>query len=361
MPNHYEVLKIHNTADSAAIKKAYRRLALTHHPDKTLHLPDADRQKREKIFKLATLAYEVLGDVVKRASYDRTLRSTRTVPGRPAAQPPPPRPARREPPYNPTWAPRSPPENPTWAPPSTPPPPRPRFNLHVWSAGALPPTSFSTQPWFYAPVSETETRTVFNFKNHQGWDFSIGLTRRFKFLQRPLVPVLQTDTRGQISITFLLQRDNTVRMAAFIDVKEVHVTVDRVPGHKEVALSSLFVESRVEDQGVNAIELRISLATGSERDLQARFSAAWDVDCGFLAGFFQRLRVTHLVFWLHFPRGAFNEDGEVPTDAKDGSPMCYVKQECPDIVFVKLGKAYYCQEQTHSSKKLWRVAAVGTM
>ncbi|EAT87631.2 hypothetical protein SNOG_05240 [Parastagonospora nodorum SN15] len=294
MPNHYEVLKIHNTADSAAIKKAYRRLALTHHPDKTLHLPDADRQKREKIFKLATLAYEVLSDV-------------------------------------------------------------------VWSAGALPPTSFSTQPWFYAPVSETETRTVFNFKNHQGWDFSIGLTRRFKFLQRPLVPVLQTDTRGQISITFLLQRDNTVRMAAFIDVKEVHVTVDRVPGHKEVALSSLFVESRVEDQGVNAIELRISLATGSERDLQARFSAAWDVDCGFLAGFFQRLRVTHLVFWPHFPRGAFNEDGEVPTDAKDGSPMCYVKQECPDILFVKLGKAYYCQEQTHSSKKLWRVAAVGTM
>lgn len=108
MPTHYEVLKITNTADSAAIKKAYRKLALTHHPDKTLHLPDADHQKLEKIFKLATFAYEVLSNVVKRTSYDRTLRSTRPVPCRSATAPPP-RPARRKPPYNPTWSPRSPP------------------------------------------------------------------------------------------------------------------------------------------------------------------------------------------------------------------------------------------------------------
>jgi len=175
------------------------------------------------------------------------------------------------------------------------------------------------------------------------------------------VPGLQTDTRGQISVTFRLRRDTTVDMAALMNTKEVRVTVDRGPGHREIALSSLFVESRVEDQIANAIELRVSLATGEERDSPARFSAAWDVDCGFLAGFYKRFRVTHLVFWPHFPRGAFTEDGEVPTDAKDGSPMCYVKQECPDIVFVKLGKAYYCQEQMHGSRKLWRVAAVGTM
>ncbi|MFW6188832.1 MAG: molecular chaperone DnaJ [Planctomycetota bacterium] len=64
--DYYEILGISRDADQAQIKKAYRRLALEHHPDRN---PD-DPEAAEK-FKQAAEAYEVLGDEEKRARYDR--------------------------------------------------------------------------------------------------------------------------------------------------------------------------------------------------------------------------------------------------------------------------------------------------
>ena len=53
------------TATPDAIKQAYHRLAIKHHPDKNPDDPTAaDR------FKVAAAAYEVLGDERRRASYD---------------------------------------------------------------------------------------------------------------------------------------------------------------------------------------------------------------------------------------------------------------------------------------------------
>ena len=62
----YEVLGVGKDADQAAIKKAYRKLAIKFHPDKN---PD-DPQAEDK-FKELGQAYEVLGDEEKRAAYDR--------------------------------------------------------------------------------------------------------------------------------------------------------------------------------------------------------------------------------------------------------------------------------------------------
>lgn len=62
----YEILGISKSADAAAIKKAYRKKALEHHPDKN---PD-DKSAEEK-FKLAAEAYEVLSDPNKKAKYDQ--------------------------------------------------------------------------------------------------------------------------------------------------------------------------------------------------------------------------------------------------------------------------------------------------
>jgi molecular chaperone DnaJ len=62
----YEILEISKSADAAAIKKAYRKKALEHHPDKN---PD-DKSAEEK-FKLAAEAYEVLSDPNKKAKYDQ--------------------------------------------------------------------------------------------------------------------------------------------------------------------------------------------------------------------------------------------------------------------------------------------------
>ena len=64
--DYYEQLGISRTADGAAIKSAYRKLAMQHHPDR--NPGDADAEAR---FKACSEAYECLKDPQKRAAYDR--------------------------------------------------------------------------------------------------------------------------------------------------------------------------------------------------------------------------------------------------------------------------------------------------
>jgi molecular chaperone DnaJ len=64
--DYYEILGIDRKADGEEIKRAYRRLAMKHHPDR--NPGDAEA---EKAFKEAAAAYEVLGDEQKRKIYDQ--------------------------------------------------------------------------------------------------------------------------------------------------------------------------------------------------------------------------------------------------------------------------------------------------
>ncbi len=64
--DYYEVLGVAKNASDDEIKKAYRKLAMKHHPDRN---PD-DKSAEEK-FKEAKEAYEVLSDADKRAAYDQ--------------------------------------------------------------------------------------------------------------------------------------------------------------------------------------------------------------------------------------------------------------------------------------------------
>ncbi len=64
--DYYEVLGVSRTASADEIKKAYRRLAMKHHPDR-----NKDDTSAEGKFKEAKEAYEVLSDTEKRATYDR--------------------------------------------------------------------------------------------------------------------------------------------------------------------------------------------------------------------------------------------------------------------------------------------------
>jgi len=64
--DYYKTLGVSADASAAEIKKAYRKLALKYHPDR-----NPGDQEAEEQFKVATEAYEVLGDLEKRKIYDR--------------------------------------------------------------------------------------------------------------------------------------------------------------------------------------------------------------------------------------------------------------------------------------------------
>ncbi|WP_426058444.1 J domain-containing protein [Hymenobacter sp. B1770] len=105
--NHYQVLGVAATAPAAEIKRAYRQLVVRYHPDK--HGGDV---RYEEQFKAVALAYRVLGDPGRRATYDfqlaqagrRAEEAARQQQHRPATQHvygvpmPPPAPLRTRPP-----------------------------------------------------------------------------------------------------------------------------------------------------------------------------------------------------------------------------------------------------------------------
>lgn len=64
--DYYEVLQVTRTATKIEIDRAYRKLAIKHHPDSNRNDPDATLK-----FKECGEAYEVLTDADKRARYDQ--------------------------------------------------------------------------------------------------------------------------------------------------------------------------------------------------------------------------------------------------------------------------------------------------
>ena len=64
--DYYELLGVHRNATDSELKRAYRRLAHEHHPDKN----PGDKASEDK-FKDINEAYEILSDAQKRAYYDQ--------------------------------------------------------------------------------------------------------------------------------------------------------------------------------------------------------------------------------------------------------------------------------------------------
>ena len=67
--DYYDVLGVERGADEKAIKRAYKKLAMQYHPDRT----KGDKAKEEK-FKEIQEAYEILGDKRKTCGL-RSIRS----------------------------------------------------------------------------------------------------------------------------------------------------------------------------------------------------------------------------------------------------------------------------------------------
>ncbi|HEX5024788.1 MAG TPA: molecular chaperone DnaJ [Agriterribacter sp.] len=64
--DYYEILGVSKSASADEIKKAYRKVAMQHHPDR-----NAGDTAAEEKFKEAAEAYEILSDSDKRSQYDR--------------------------------------------------------------------------------------------------------------------------------------------------------------------------------------------------------------------------------------------------------------------------------------------------
>ena len=66
--DYYEILGVRKGATPEELKKAYRELALRHHPDR---VPAEKKKEAEDQFKEISEAYAVLSDPQKRALYDQ--------------------------------------------------------------------------------------------------------------------------------------------------------------------------------------------------------------------------------------------------------------------------------------------------
>jgi len=64
--DYYEVLGVSKSVEQADLKKAYRRLAMKHHPDR-----NPDDKEAEAKFKETKEAYDILSDAEKRSAYDQ--------------------------------------------------------------------------------------------------------------------------------------------------------------------------------------------------------------------------------------------------------------------------------------------------
>jgi molecular chaperone DnaJ len=66
--DHYTLLGLQRDASLDEIKRAYRQLAMRHHPDRTQNNP-----RDTEIFKAVAVAFAILSNPARRAEYDRLL------------------------------------------------------------------------------------------------------------------------------------------------------------------------------------------------------------------------------------------------------------------------------------------------
>jgi hypothetical protein len=170
MPSHYEVLGVALTATHGEIKKAFHRLALKNHPDKTQHLSVGEREYREQKFKNVNSAWETLSDATARQTYDRTLRSN---------------------PSSTSWTTES---SGTWW--TTPKPPNaPRKPKDPAPSGFPDPL-----PWAEHSVVDGTGCTTLFYRSSTGWEFFIDVSDKWNFTVGPVLTPPR-DTAISVDIT----------------------------------------------------------------------------------------------------------------------------------------------------------------
>jgi DnaJ homolog subfamily B member 4 len=69
--DYYKILGVDKNATDSQIKKAYKKLAMKHHPDKQTGKSEIQKAEAEEKFKQISEAYQILSDSEQRKTYDR--------------------------------------------------------------------------------------------------------------------------------------------------------------------------------------------------------------------------------------------------------------------------------------------------
>ena len=69
--DYYKILKVSKDADDKEIKKAYRKQAMLHHPDRHSGESEEKKANEEKLFKDVNEAFSVLSDPKKKQMYGK--------------------------------------------------------------------------------------------------------------------------------------------------------------------------------------------------------------------------------------------------------------------------------------------------
>lgn len=370
MLTHYQTLNVSLSADIGAIKKAYHKISLLHHPDKMVHLPDAERARREQLFKFANVAFEVLSDPQKRKTYDQNLRtgqSRSTTHDRNTAA----RNTTTHPPYG--LAPDAQPPNGGGEPTRSPPPRSPTANpggtqgfqgsqgiqrapssTHRFTASTL--GKAPDFHWYHCQLNEYSKHTTLTYNNWLGWNFAIIVANHFKVIAKPVIP--QKPVSESIIIRLPLLRKPKEEPHS---PNNVVIDLRGAPGNKHTILCPALVESQAA-----GLELVVELAIAPESAQRiAQGSVAWKwayvidhepLAAGMIA------KVTNILFYPYKPFMAISPRERMPAPPyTDESPMRGLLAQFPGMKIGEPAPDTYCVKEEQQGKVMWRLTAVGSM
>lgn len=349
MLTHYQALGVSSFADLATIRKAYHKISLLYHPDKTIHLVAPERARREHLFKLANIAFEVLSDTHKRKTYDETLGSRHN--GSMAQDN---SPAAAHPPNHNIHSPfdqqsRSPPRSSTQGPGHLHRAPLSTFRFSASTLGKAPDFH-----WYHCELSEREERTRFTYSNWLGWRFSINLVDRFKVVAKPIIP--EGPVKRSIVVRLPLQRCTKPGPRPPVDIV---TDLMGTPDSNHAVLSSALIETK------RSLELLVELTIANEvtqKDVPGPVSGKLEyrIDYESLPSTLV-LKVTSVMIYPFKPHMALSPTGGLPAmPYPDGSPMRGLLNLDPEIQIEKLAPELYCREEKQSDITRWRLLALGS-
>ncbi|KAH6639468.1 hypothetical protein C7974DRAFT_132129 [Boeremia exigua] len=345
MLDHYRTLEVDPSADLAAIKKAYHNISLLCHPDKTYHLSATERTKREHLFKLASVAFEVLSDPKERRTYDEARVETQSSQGYQPHTPPQYSNQSSSPPRSSSTRSRDAQgsEGIRRAPLST-------HRFSISTLGTAPDFN-----WYHCALSERCDLTSLTYSNWLGWKFSIQIANHFEVVSEPIIP--EKPVMNSITIRLAILRRPKSNARASTDIV---VEMRGTPGSKHTILSSALIET-TED-----LELVVDIAIAPE-DVQkhvlgpSSWKWAYDIDHNVTTlEPKSKIKVTSLIFHPSRPSMAISPSGGMPgIPYPCGSPMYSLVDLFPGLIIELLAADTYCKEETQSGITFWRLTAFG--